>query len=180
MLKKENTALLLIDMQGKLAQSMFESDLVLENCMKLIQAAKLFEMPILFLEQYPKGLGPTAPSLRELLGDQPAIEKVCFSACDSEEFQQQLRDAARGQLLVAGIEAHVCVYQTVRDLLKQPYQVYVASDAVSSRTEWNRSIALDRMREMGAIITSTEMALFEMMRAAKGDLFKSFAQIIKE
>ena len=179
MLVKENAALLLIDMQGKLAQSMFEPDMVLENCAKLIQAAKLFEMPILILEQYPKGLGPTAPSLRELLGDQPAIEKVFFSACDSEEFQQQLRDAGRRQILVAGIEAHVCVYQTVRDLLKQPYEVHVASDAVSSRTEWNRNIALERMREMGAVITSTEMALFEMMRAAKGDLFKPFAQIVK-
>lgn len=179
MLVKGNAALLLIDMQGKLAESVHDAELVLENCKKLIQAAKLFQIPILYLEQYPKGLGPTAPALRELLGEQKAIEKISFSACDNEEFQQKLSEAGRSQLLVAGVEAHVCVYQTVRDLLKQPYELYVASDATSSRTEWNRGVGLERMREMGAVITSTEMALFEMMRSAEGELFKPFVSIVK-
>ena len=104
---------------------------------------------------------------------------MTFNACYNQTFLQKLEETGKEQLLVAGIEAHVCVYQTVSGLVKLPYKVYVASDAISSRTAWNRQIALKRMRQLGAVITTTEMALFEMMRTAEGELFRKFIRIVK-
>lgn len=179
MLVMDKTALLIIDIQGVLARTVYESNLIYANWHKLIKAAKLFQLPIILLEQYPQGLGPTIPELRELLGDLPPIEKITFNACLNAEFLKKIKETGRPQLLVAGIEAHVCVYQTVSGLLKEPYQIYVASDAVSSRTSWNRQMALERMRELGAVITTTEMALFEMVRVAEGEVFKQFIKIVK-
>lgn len=179
MLKRENAALVLIDLQEKLLPAMSQSELVVENCSRLIRAAKLFQIPILFTEQYPRGLGATEPALKELLGEQAAIEKLSFSACDTAEFRQKLGGIGRRQLLVAGVETHVCVYQTVHDLLQNPYEVFVAADAVSSRTEQNRQIGIDRMRELGAVVTSTEMALFELLRTAEDDLFRQVSKIVK-
>lgn len=179
MLIRDKTALLIVDIQGLLARTVHDSNLIYGNWQKLIKAAKLFQLPIILLEENPRGLGLTIPKLRELLGDLPAIEKQAFSACLNEEFVNRLKEIGREQLLVAGIEAHVCVYQTVRDLLKKPYQVYIASDAVSSRTSWNRMAALQRMRELGAVITTTEMALFEIMKTPEDELFRQFIKIIK-
>ncbi|NPV92140.1 MAG: hydrolase [Firmicutes bacterium] len=179
MLAMDKTALLIVDIQGTLARTVYQSNLIYDNWRKLIKAARLFRLPIILLEQYPQGLGKTIPELRELLGDQSPIEKITFNACLNEEFLKKVKETGRQQLLVAGIEAHVCVYQTVSGLLREPYQVYVASDAVSSRTSWNRMAALERMRELGAVITTTEMALFEMMRVAEGELFKQFIEIVK-
>ncbi len=179
MLDMDKTALLIVDIQGVLARTVHESNLIYGNWQKLIKAAQIFQLPIVLLEQNPRGLEPTIPELRELLGDLPAIEKMTFNACLNEEFLTRLRETGREQILVAGIEAHVCVYQTVCGLLKEPYQIYVASDAVSSRTSWNRMAALERMRELGAVITTTEMALFEMMRTSEGNLFRQFIKIVK-
>ncbi len=179
MLNLEETALLIVDIQGELARTVHESHLLYGNWKKLIKVAKLLEMPIVLLEQYPKGLGPTIPELRELLGDQPPIVKTTFNACLNEKFLEKLKETGRQQLLVAGIEAHVCVYQTVTGLLAHSYQVYIASDAVSSRSSWNRKMALQRMREMGAVITTTEMALFEIIKIAETDLFRQFIKIVK-
>ncbi|MGI6469397.1 MAG: hydrolase [Syntrophomonadaceae bacterium] len=179
MLEMDKTALLIVDIQGVLARTVYEANLIYGNWQKLIKAAQLFQLPIVLMEQNPRGLGPTIPELRELLGDLPAIEKMTFNACLNEEFLKRLREIGREQILVAGVEAHVCVYQTVCGLLKEPYQIYVASDAVSSRTSWNRMRALERMRELGAVITTTEMALFEMMRTSEGELFRQFIKIVK-
>jgi nicotinamidase-related amidase len=179
MLEMDKTALLVVDIQGTLARTVHDSHQVYLNWIKLIKAARVFQLPIILLEQNPRGLGVTIPELRELLGDQKPIGKMTFNACYNEEFVQKLRATGREQLLVAGIEAHVCVYQTVTGILKLPYQVYIASDAVSSRTSWNRQMALKRMQELGAVITTTEMALFEMMRTAEGELFKKFIKIVK-
>lgn len=179
MLVMDKTALLIVDIQGALARTVHQSNLLYANWQKLIKAARLFQLPIILLEQNPQGLGTTIPELRELLGDLPPTEKMTFNACLNEAFLKKLKETGREQLLVAGIEAHVCVYQTVSGLLKEPYQIYVASDAVSSRTSWNRMAALQRMRELGAVITTTEMALFEMMRTSEGELFRRFIKIVK-
>ncbi|HZK18951.1 MAG TPA: hydrolase [Clostridia bacterium] len=179
MLQRDKTALLLIDIQGILARTVHEANLILVNWQKLIKAARLFQLPIILVEQNPAGLGPTIPELRELLGDLEPIEKMTFNGCLQKELLPGIRETGREQLLVAGIEAHVCVYQTVRGLLKEPYQIHLASDAVSSRTSWNRTMALKRMRELGAIISSTEMALFELMGSSEDDLFRQFIRIVK-
>jgi nicotinamidase-related amidase len=179
MLDMDNTVLLIVDIQGELARTVCDAHLIYTNWRKLINAAKLFRLPIILLEQYPSGLGKTIPEVREILGDLEAIEKISFNACLNDQFLQKVQETGRKQVLVAGIEAHVCVYQTVNGLLDHHYQIYIASDAVSSRTSWNRQIALERMRELGAVITTTEMALFELMRVAEGQLFRQFIKIVK-
>jgi len=179
MLHPENTALVLIDIQGKLATLMQEREALYSNLQILIKGVKALELPILWLEQYPKGLGPTIPEVADLLKDEQPIAKTCFSGCGQEEFMEQLRDCSRKQLLIAGIETHICVYQTTRDLLAQHYHVEVVADAVSSRTPENRQIGLERMARAGAEITSVEMALFELLREAKGLPFKEIAALVK-
>lgn len=179
MLTMDKAALLVIDIQGMLARTVYETGFLYINWQKLIKAAHLFKLPIIVTEQNPRGLGPTIPELRELLGDVTYIEKMTFNACLNEKFLKKLEATGREQLLVAGVETHVCVYQTVAGLLKRSYQVQLASDAVSSRHAWNRKVALERMRELGAVITTTEMALFEMMQTAEVDLFRQFIKLVK-
>lgn len=179
MLHREDTVLLMIDVQGKLARTVFESGRVLTNLEKLTRGARLFGLPVIVTEQNPKGLGPTIPELQKLLGDFAPIEKTAFNACADSSFVGKIRETGRNQILVCGIEAHVCVYQTVAGLLDLGYEVQVVADAVSSRTPENRRTALDRMRDMGTAISTTEMALFELMQAAEGEAFSEFIRIVK-
>ncbi len=179
MLEMENTALLVIDVQGKLAYQVYRSARILENLQILIKSARVFELPVLAVEQYPQGLGPTVPEVGKLFQDTVPVEKITFNACLNEAFVQKLEECGKKQLLVAGIETHVCVYQTVTGLRGRSYEVHVAADAVSSRTAWNRETALQRMRELGAVITTTEMALFELAKIAEGERFRRFIEIVK-
>ena len=179
MLQTDNTALVIIDVQGKLASVMHEREQLIRNLRILIQGAQILETPIHWLEQYPEGLGPTVPELAELLYDDEPLPKMSFSACGQEEFLTQLKEGGRGSLLLAGIEAHVCVYQTARDLVERGYQVEVAVDAISSRTEANKRIGVDKMIRVGAEPTSVETALFELMRTAEAPRFKDVARLVK-
>jgi len=179
MLKKEEAVLVLIDIQGKLAQVVEESALVVSNIATMVQGAKLLELPILWLEQYPKGLGPTDERVAEHLTDEKPIEKNTFSAYDTEEFVQALEQTGRKKILLAGIEAHICVYQTAAQLLENGYEVEVLADCVSSRTASNREIGIQKMMQLGARVTSVEMALFEMQQVAKGDAFKAISKLVK-
>ncbi len=179
MLQMETTALVLIDVQGKLAFQVDGSMSVLDNLKRLIKAARLYELPVVMVEQCPRDLGPTVPEIKGLLPEITAAEKNTFDACLSDDFFQRIKECGKEQLLVAGIEAHVCVYQTVAGLLRNGYEVSVACDAVSSRTACNRETALQRMRELGALITTTEMALFELVKIAAGDRFRRFVDIVK-
>ena len=180
MLVVENSLLVVIDVQGKLAQSMSEKELMFESLHKIINGTQLLEIPILLTEQNPEGLGPTLPGIAQLLTDVKPIAKFCFSCCGSEEFTQKLALANRRQILLAGIESHVCVYQTARDLLDlMGYEVHIVTDAVSSRTIHNKEVGLARMKEEGAILTSAEMALFELLRVAEGEQFKKLIKIVK-
>ena len=179
MLHKEETVLVLIDIQGKLAQIVDESDFVVNNIATVVQGAKLLQVPILWLEQYPKGLGSTDERIRVHLTDQQPIEKITFSAYDTEEFVQALEQTGRKKVLLAGIETHICVYQTAAHLLANGYEVEVLADCVSSRTAGNREVGIQKMLQLGATITSVEMALFEMQQVAKGDTFKAISQLVK-
>jgi len=178
-LQPESTALVIVDVQGKLASLMHDREQLYLNLQILVKGARILELPIFWLEQYPEGLGPTIPEVAELLSGLEPMPKVCFSACGLEEFADKLRSGGRWQILICGIETHICVYQTARDLLADGYHVQVVADAVSSRTAGNRQIGLDRMAALGAHITSVEMALFELLRQAGTPPFKEIARLVR-
>lgn len=179
MLLEENTALVVIDVQGKLADIVHESEKMLENIVTLIKGVQLLHIPIIWLEQYPEGLGQTKQQIQTLLSEQDPIKKMDFSASDTDEFHEQLRKLNREQFLVVGMEAHVCVFQTVVDLLESKESVDIVVDGISSRTAQNKAIAIDRMATMGANKTSVEMALFELMKSANHPKFQEIRHLIK-
>ncbi len=179
MLTIDRSVLVLIDVQGKLAQLMHGREALFDQLQRLVKGAKALPLPILWLEQYPQGLGPTLPELAQHLTELQPIAKTCFSAYGSEAFRSQLAATGRKQVLLAGIEAHVCVYQTALDLLEAGYEVQVVSDAVSSRTAANADLGRQRMRDAGAQLTSVEMALFELLRTAEAPAFREIARVVK-
>lgn len=180
MLTLDNTALIVIDVQGKLAQLMYQKEILFANLHRMIKGAQILEIPIVWTEQVPDKLGQTTPEIHRLLIEttQP-ISKASFSCCGHQPFMEQLRPLNRRQILLSGIETHICVYQTAIDLLEQNYEVEVVTDAVSSRSTENRQVGLMRMQEAGARLTTTEMALFELMRTAEGPKFKAIAKLVK-
>ena len=179
MLKIEDTVLIIIDIQGKLAGLMQDKEDIYENVRRCIKAAKILSLPVLWLEQNPAGLGTTIPEIAEQLPDKKPIAKMHFSAYRNETFKRALTDTPRKQVLLVGIETHVCVYQTALDLLHAGYEVYVVADAVSSRNKENKTIALQRMRDEGVKLTVTEMALYELLGSAEHEHFKPILQIVK-
>ena len=178
-LKRDNTALIVIDVQGKLAQLMHNKEELYANLVRMIEGARVLDLPILWTEQYPQGLGETDPEIAAHLAGLTPLVKDTFSCCGDSNFMDALNRTGRRQLLVTGIEAHVCVYQTTSELLQTDYQVEVVADAVSSRTEQNKRIGLERMQAKGAGVVSTEMCLLELLQVAKGDAFKQILKIIK-
>ncbi len=180
MISPKETLLLLIDIQGRLAQSVYQADLVEQNIKKLIRACRILDVPILYTEQYPKGLGTTVAPLKELLGDLEPVEKITFSCCGTDTFMQRLRSFKRNDILVAGMETHVCVYQTSLELIEFGYNVHLVTDAVTSRSENNRALGIRCIEKAGGIPTSTEMSIFELLRIAEGERFKAISKIIKE
>ncbi len=179
MLTQENSALLLIDVQEKLIRAMYEKEILQDNVVRLVKGAQILGIPILWSEQNPKGLGETVPEVKDLLTDFKPVAKFSFSCCGELDFVRQLEASGKKTALVCGMESHVCVYQTVADLLKSGYEVEVVADAVSSRTLENKQIGLEKSRLMGAQITSVETALFELMRTAGHQKFKEIQKIVK-
>jgi nicotinamidase-related amidase len=178
MITIEDSALLIIDVQGKLAEQVHESSILLNNLALLIQGAQLLSIPIVWVEQLPEKLGKTHADLAQYLPEK-AISKSTFSAWENEGIRLQIENIHRRNWIVAGIECHVCVYQSVRDLLKMHYNVHVVNDGVSSRTLNNKEIGLQAMQAAGAQMSSTEMVLFELQHKAEGDVFKQLIQLIK-
>ncbi|MCA9069138.1 MAG: isochorismatase family protein [Planctomycetaceae bacterium] len=169
----------MVDVQEKLIPAIPVADQLITNCRKLIDGAKALAIPIAGTEQYPRGLGKTVPALAEHLGEMP--EKVRFSCAEVLGWQPSTTDTdSRDQIIVAGIEAHVCVQQTVLDLLAVGFRVYVPADAIASRKKLDWKIALDRMSTHGAIITTTESVLFECCEIAGTPEFKTISQLVKE
>ena len=179
MLKKEDTLFVLVDVQGKLAKMVYESEQLIRNLKSLIQGLRIIGIPVVWLEQYPEGLGPTNEGLIEHLAGKEPIQKVTFDACKNSSFIEAVEETGRRQVLIGGIETHICVYQTAFGLQSLGYEVHVVADAVSSRTLANKEIGLNRMKSEGMTITSVEMALYELMQIAKGEEFKQILKLIK-
>lgn len=180
MLKPEECVLVIVDVQGKLAQIMDNTAKLHQQLSTLIQGAQLFEIPILWLEQLPEKLGSTTEELKTLLERSCSpITKQHFSGWYCDEFANALTQTRRKQVLLAGIETHVCVYQTCRDLLDQHYSVHVVADAVSSRSVDNKQQGIQMMTAKGATLTNVESLLFELQHEAQGDRFKALIKMIK-
>jgi Isochorismatase family len=179
MLSKELALLAIIDVQGKLVQAMHQADLLLRHLQIIIRGAQILQLPILWAEQNPAGLGPTVPEVSSLLAGQKPFAKTTFSACGNAAFLHALRSSRRQQVLLAGIEAHVCIYLTGAELLSLGYEVEVVADAVASRLPGNKEIGLAKLQTLGAGITSTETALFELLGCAEGASFKEILKLVK-
>lgn len=174
----EHTALLVIDLQERLMPVIFEQEKVFANVNKLLRGAEILNLETFITEQYPKGLGHTCKEVQ--LPETPnIIEKVCFSSMLSEPVSEQLKLTNIKSLIICGVEAHICVLKTALDAIKAGYEVHVVADAVSSRTPENKQLALDRMRQSGAFITSTEMILFMLLEKAGTEEFKAISKLIK-
>jgi nicotinamidase-related amidase len=178
-LKIDNTVLVIIDIQGKLWNVMHEKEALLENAQKLVKGMQVMGVPVVLTEQNPKGLGPTVPELIQLMPAVKPISKLEFSCCRNRDFQQALDDLKRKQVLICGIESHICVYQTTLALLSSGYEVQVVADVVSSRIVRNRDIALTRLQSEGAKLTVSEMALYELLQTAESPLFKEMLKVVK-
>jgi nicotinamidase-related amidase len=179
MLKIENAVLLVIDIQEKLWKVMHEKEALKENAQKLIKGMNIMNVPVILTEQNPKGIGPTLPDISELMeGIEPLI-KFTFSCCKEPPFMEKIQKINRRQFLICGIETHICVYQTALELMKAGYEVYVVADAVTSRSAFNKDVALSRLQSEGVKLTVTEMAIYELMETAKSPHFKPMLQIIK-
>jgi nicotinamidase-related amidase len=171
--------LLIVDVQEKLVPMIAHYARMLGNCRRLIQGARILDVPVFATEQYPKGLGHTVTSLSELLGSIPEKQRFsCAEVLDWGLASEQTDN--RFQIVIAGIEAHVCVLHTVLDLLAGGFQVFVPADAISSRGELDWKIALDRMSSGGAVITTTESVLFEWCEQSGTPEFKQISRLIKE
>jgi nicotinamidase-related amidase len=179
MLDAKKCCLVVVDVQEKLLRVMQDPQRVVKNCGILIQIAKALDIPILWCQQYPKALGLTAAPLAELLQGHSLTDKLSFSCCGAPDFARQFEVLDIEAAVLCGIESHVCVFQTAMDILHQGRKVHVIADAVSSRTEENKQVGLSRMASSGAIISSTEMFLFELLRTAEHPKFKELAALIR-
>jgi nicotinamidase-related amidase len=180
-LEPEQCALLVIDIQEKLLPPIFQRDQLVRNSQLLIRAAGVLNIPVLASTQYAKGLGRTVPEIASLLPGTEAIDKDQFSCFGSDAFCTLVKrlPGQRNTLLLCGMESHICVTQTALAALREGYLVHVASDAVSSRTEWNWKIGLERMRDAGVVISSTEMMIYELLRASSSAAFKELLPHLK-
>ena len=177
-LLKEESLLLIIDIQEKLAPAMKYGKEVIQNTNVLISAAEEMNMPIIVTEQYPKGLGQTVTEINDRLEDALKFEKTMFSAC-TDEVATALEAEGKKKIIITGMETHVCVFQTARDLIGLGYDVFIVSDGVSSRTKENYRNGLDLIRDMGGVVINTETILFDLMKKAGTPEFKVLSKLIK-
>jgi len=180
-LEADQCALVVIDIQEKLLPPIFQKEQLVRNSQLLIRAASILKVPTLLSTQYAKGLGSTVPEVASLIPETQAIDKTLFSCFGSDVFCSVVKRLSnqRNTLLLCGMESHICVMQTALAAMREGHLVHVASDAVSSRTEWNWKIGLDRMRAAGAIISSTEMMIYELMRSSSSAAFKELLPHLK-
>ena len=180
-LEAEHCALVVIDIQQKLLPPIFQKEQLVRNAQLLIRAAGVLKIPALVSTQYAKGLGETVPEIAALLAGTDAIDKTLFSCFGSDAFCAGLKrlPGQRNTLLLCGMESHICVMQTALGALRQGYLVQVASDAVSSRSEWNWKIGLERMRAAGAVISYTETMIYELMGSSSSAAFKELLPHLK-
>jgi nicotinamidase-related amidase len=178
-LRRARAGLVVVDVQERLLPAIFEKERVVQNSVRLIQGAAILHLPIFATEQYRKGLGATVPEVAGAIAGFAPWEKLAFSACGADGFVSALRKQKVSEVILCGIEAHVCVTQTCLDLLEKGFRVFVVADAVSSRTAENYRLGLDRMSAAGAVIVSTEMVLFELLERAGTAEFKEVLRLVK-
>lgn len=178
MFDESNTAIICIDVQEKLVNMLKNSDIISDNAEKVMKTANIFNLKTLITEQYPKGLGSTIEKIRNI-NSFTTIEKNTFSALQMPQFYENLKQLDVKNILIFGIETHICVLQTVIDLLENNYNVFVISDCSASRAEYNHNAALDVMKKKGAYIITLEIALFNLLKSSKHEHFKEIQQLIK-
>lgn len=180
-LKKEKTALIIIDIQPSLFPLVAEKEKVLKNLLKLIDVANVFKIPVFLSEQYPKGLGTTIPEIQKAISRNDPIIKTEFSCFRNDGFFKILKNHPDiDTLIVTGIETHICVSQTVLDAIVNKYQVHLVADATSSRNLMDKQIGLDKMRTSGAVISSVEMLIYELLESKDAHEFKDILKIVKQ
>lgn len=178
-LSSENSLVLIIDIQERLVASL-DKDIVVSKAVKVASAAKALSIPILVTEQYPKGLGNTVPQLKSALpADTEIIEKISFNALLEEGMLERIKSYNKKQIVIFGIETHICVHQTAAALLEEGFEVYVIKDACASRNKYEFKQGIDIMQQNGAKISCVEIALFEWLKSAKNPKFKEIQQLIK-
>lgn len=179
MLVPETTQLVVIDVQGKLARVVAESEQAIRSVSQLVEGATLLAVPVLLTAQVPEKIGHTIPEVAELLPGQSDLPRVHFSIWQDDGVRQAMRSVNRRQVLLCGFEAHICLYQSSLDLVEEGYEVYLAADAVSSRDLYNKTIALQELASQGVHLTTVEMALFSLLRSAQHPAFKPISRLIK-
>ncbi len=176
---KERCAAIVIDIQERLFPFIAENEKLTKNITMLIQGLKALGVPIFVTEQYVKGLGPTIDSIAQHLQHQTRVEKMSFSCCDEPRILEGIAISGKENIIIAGIESHVCVLQTVLDLKRNGYQPVVVEDCVSSRNLNDKKFAIERMRQEGAIVTTCESLLFELLRYSGSEQFRAISKLVK-
>jgi nicotinamidase-related amidase len=180
-LEPQHCALVVVDIQEKLLPPIFNKEALVKNSQLLIRLAKILDLPVMATTQYSKGLGPTVPEIASLLADVTPTDKLEFSCFGSDAFRSHLKalPGDRNTVLLCGMEAHICVMQTALGALNEGYLVHVATDAVGSRAESNWKVGLDRMKSAGAVMSSTEMMMYELLRCSGTPAFKELLSYLK-
>jgi nicotinamidase-related amidase len=176
---RAEAAAIIIDVQERLLPHIDRGDIVLSNCLKLIEGLKILSVPVIITQQYTKGLGPTVNSIIQMFPQFRYIEKISFSCWEELAFKNEISHLNKTDIILCGIEAHVCVLQTCIDLLAEGKKPVIVEDCVSSRRPDDKRIAIERMRQEGARITTVESLLFELLRVAGNQTFKSISNIVK-
>jgi len=179
MFNRKDTVFIIVDIQAKLFRLMHEREKLSENVQKLVKGMLAMDIPVLWMEQNPRGLGATIPEVAGLLNGIEPMQKQSFSCCASAAFMGKLENLKRKNVVLAGIETHICVYQTAADLLEFGYMAAVVADAVSSRTEGNMKIGLQKISTLGGSVSSVETVLFELLRTAEDGAFKKILDLVK-
>ena len=178
--ENDNTLLVIVDVQQKLMNVMSNSSSCLAKVKLLADALNLMDVPCIVTEQYPKGLGPTVDEIKSVLKDStPFVEKSAFSCCGADEFNSRVQEFERKNIIICGVESHVCVLQTAINLKQKGYNVYLAADAVSSRNENDKAYALDFLRQSGVAVLSTESLIFALLKDSKHPSFKAVSALLK-
>ncbi len=177
-INEKDCLLLIIDIQEKLVK-MINNSLIINNATKIAKTARILNLPTIITEQYPKGLGNTIEGIKNEITDAKYLEKTNFSALNEFSIEEEITKANKKQIIILGIETHICVLQTAFDLLKEGYEVFVIKDASASRSEENNNLALQRLIQAGAQILSTEMVIFELLKSSKHSNFKEIQALVK-
>jgi len=178
-LDTDNTGLLVVDVQEKLMQVMGRRQQVTDNIVKLLHLSQLYKHPIILTEQYPKWLGPTLPEIAAPIPTYEPIRKMHFDCCDEDAFIERLESEGLKNIIITGVEAHICIFQTCVSILERGYAVHVPRDAVDSRTNENLHVGLELMNKAGALITSTETIIYQILKKAGTNEFKKMLKLMK-